>query len=146
MTTFYAVEQQGVADGTKVPASKLDGTMVSAKDRRTRATLPGVAMVAADKFYLGKLPQGAVLASISGNVSASLGTTTISVGTLANPTKYVNAATLTTANVPTGLGPVASAWAQAPLTADEDLYVTLGVGGIANTVVGGFAYTFTLSA
>lgn len=145
MADRYALEQVGAADGTQSPPKKLDGRLVGAKDRIIRASLPGVAMANGDRLYLGKKPAGSSLHSISGLVSATLGTTTLSIGTTANPTKYVNAKTLTAVDTPTALGPVAAQAVAAPSDVDEDLWLTLGVGGIANTVVGAIRIHYSTS-
>jgi hypothetical protein len=146
MVDRYAPEQVGVQDGTQ-PAKMSDGGIVHAKRRCIRASLPaGTAQANGDRLYLGRLPIGAVVKAIIGNVDTTLGTTTLSVGTTAAPTKYVNAKTLTAVDVPTSLGPRASAAAAAKLTAEEDVWLTLGVGGIAGAIIGTIDIEYTISA
>lgn len=146
MADIYANEFVGGPDGTQMPPKKLDARIVGAKKRRTRATKPTTAILnVGDRLYVGKLPQGALLQSVIGNVDTSLGTTTLSVGTSANPTKYVNAQTLTTTDRPTSLGPRASAAVLDPVTADEHLWVTIGVAAIPATVVGAFFFEYTIT-
>lgn len=145
MADFYAKEQIGYADGTQ-PPKPVDGGLVHAKRRDIRASLPGVVLAAGDRVYLGRLPIGAVVKSIIGCVDTTLGTTTLSIGSAAAPTKYVNAKTLTTVDQPTILGPRASAWAAAKPTAEEDVWLTLGVGGIAANIIGGIDIAYTISA
>lgn len=135
MATYYAKQQVGVADGTKIPADKADGRQVGAAKGVTVASKDNTnALVATDKIYLGKLRAGELLTAIHGLTDTSWGTATISIGTLTTPAKYVNAVTLTAVNVPTALGPLASALDAGPVTADEDLYLTVGVAGVAAAV------------
>lgn len=146
MADRYALEQVGVADGT-LPPKLADGGLVHAKRRVITASFPtGTAQANGDRLYLGRLPIGAKLKAINGITDTTLGTTTLSIGTTAAPTKYVNAKTLTATDVPTPLGPKAANWAQAKLTAEEDLWLTLGVGGIAGAIIGGLDIEYTISA
>ena len=73
MTDRYAVEQVGVADGTKTPADKLDGRLIGAKIRSIRATKQVVADQIADRVYLGRLPQGSHLKEILLTTDTSTG-------------------------------------------------------------------------
>lgn len=146
MADLYAAEFVGGPDGTAYPPKKLDGRLVGSKKRGVRATKPaGVAMANGDRLYLGKLPMGASVRGFAGVTDTTLGATTISIGTTANPTKYVNAKTLTVVDVPTPIGPKASAFVAAPTTADEDLWATLGVGGIAGAVVVAIELEYAIS-
>lgn len=135
MATYYAKQQVGVADGTKVPADKADGRQVGAKRSTIVATKDNTnALAANDLIYLGKVRAGEMVVAIQGLTDTSFGAVTLSVGTLGSPTKYVNAATLTATNVPTALGPLPAAVAAGPLTADEDLYLKVS-GVVAAAVV-----------
>ena len=145
MADYYATEFVGAVDGTANPPKKLDGRLVGAKKRRVRATKPAVTLNAGDRFYIGKAPQGSSVRSFVGVTDTSFGTSTISIGTTANPTKYVNAKTLTQTDVPTGLGPKASAFVAAPLTADEDLWATIGTAAIASNVIAAIKLEYTIS-
>lgn len=145
MADLYAIEFVGGPDGTAQPPKKLDGRLVSAKKRRTRATKPATILAVGDRLYLGKLPQGGALHLIDGLTDTSLGTTTLSVGTKADPTKYVNAKTLTATDTPTSLGPKAAAGVQQPVTADEDIWLTIGVAAIPANVVARFSFEYTIS-
>lgn len=142
MADLYALEFVGGPDGTQNPPKKLDGRLVGAKERGIRATKPTTILNIADRLYVGKLPAGCVMRSFAGDFDTSLGTTTVSVGTTAAPTKYVNAKTMTATDVPTGLGPKAASFVLAPSTVDEDIWVTIGVAAIPAVVVGGFEMTY----
>lgn len=136
MATFYLDSFVGVKDGTKVPADRPDGRKVGAKRSTLFGSKPaGVAYAAADLIFAGTLRAGESLRDVIVNSDTSLGTTTLSLGPIGNATKYTNAKTMTVVDTPTSIGPRATAADDAPLTADEDLYFTLGVGGIAGAVV-----------
>jgi hypothetical protein len=136
MGTFYLNSFVGVKDGTQVPADRSDGRKVGAKLSSIHGSKPaGVAWANGDKIYAGTLRKGETLRNWLVDVGTSLSTTTLDLGTLASPSKYATGKTLTATNTPTSLGPISSAKAAGPATADEDLYITLGVGGIADTTV-----------
>jgi len=145
MPTQYLDTFRGVADGTLIPNAKADGRQSGAKESVTFGSKLAAdgAWAAADVIYACRLRAGEQLVSATGNTDTTLGTTTLSLGTLANPTKYVNAALLTAINVPTALGPKTAAAVAGPITADEDLYWTLGVGGIATNINLQLLYRFT---
>lgn len=145
MADFYATEYVGGPDGTANPPKKLDGRLVGAKTRRNRATKPATALAIGDRFYLGKVPAGASVRGFPANTDTSFGTATISIGTTAVPAKYVAAATLTAINVPTPLGPKASAHVAAPLTADEHLWATIGVAAVAAATIAAIETEYTIS-
>jgi hypothetical protein len=135
MATYYAKQYVGVADGTKAPADRADGRQVNAKKSQIVATKDNVNATAAnDLIFIGRLRAGEMVTKIEAITDTTWGAVTISIGTIASPTKYVNAATLTALNVPTALGPLASAVAAGPLTADEDIYAKVS-GVIAAAVV-----------
>lgn len=134
MTTQYALQQVGVADGTS-PAARSDGRQCHARKRSFLASkVPGQAWAAGDKIFLCTKPGNEKVTEIKLASDTSLGTTTVDVGTLAVPQSYVAAATLTVINVPTAIGPKASTLDDVP-TASEDLYATLAVGGVAGAVL-----------
>jgi hypothetical protein len=136
MTTQYLDTFVGVADGTQTPALKADGRQSGAKESTTFGNkVAGLAWASGDVIYAGRLRQGEQMVTAWINTDTSLGTSTLSLGTLTNPTKYINAATFTTPlNARAGIGPKASQAVLGPNTADEDLYWTLGVAGIAGAV------------
>lgn len=141
MPDFYIDSQVGVRDGTKIPADRPDGRKVGAKRSSIFGAKPaGVAWANADQIFLGTLRAGESLRDIVVISDTTLGTTTLSVGTKASTTKYANARTMTVVDTPTSIGPRGTAADDAPLTADEDIWVTLGVGGIA----GGINLSFEL--
>lgn len=141
MADLYAAAFIGVKDGTKVPADRANGQIVNSKRRSTLAAKAAAQAIASgDRLFLGTLRAGERLAEIIGNTDTSLATTTISIGTTASPTKYVNAATLTATNINVILGPRTAPLIAGAVTADEDLWATFGVAGVA----GGVNFAFQL--
>jgi len=135
MATYYALQQVGVADGTKIPSLKSDGRQVGAQKGVIVATKDNTnALAANDLVYLGKLRQGELVTDIKVLTDTSFGAVTLSVGTIATPGKYVNAVTQTVTGIPTSLGPLSAAVAAGPLTADEDIYLKVS-GVVAAAVV-----------
>lgn len=143
MATWYAKQQVGVADGTKIPPNKASGSEVGAKvSVHVASKNAGEVWANGDVIYLGKLRKGEHLRRVWLNSDTSFGTTTVSIGTLAVPAKYVSAKTMTVVDTPTMLGPKASTADDGPLTADEDIYATLAVGGVAGVVLASFELEF----
>jgi hypothetical protein len=135
MAQWYALQQIGVADGSKIPALRADGRQVNAHVKTIVAQKnPGEVWAAGDQVYLGRIPQGQHMRRFWGLTDTSLGAATLSLGTLLLPAKYVNAATFTALNLPTVLGPLAAAAAAGPLTAPDDLWLTLAAGGVAGGI------------
>lgn len=135
MPDFYLSSFVGVKDGTTIPADRANGQLVGAKMSSIIGSKPtGVAWANADQIYLGTLRAGESLREIKVTSDTTLGTTTLSVGPKSSTTKYANARTMTTVDTPTLIGPRGTAADDAPLTADEDVWLTLGVGGIAGGI------------
>ncbi|MEV4934417.1 hypothetical protein [Sphingobium sp. LSP13-1-1.1] len=147
MTDRYAVEQVGVVDGTSTPNKKADGALVGAKLRSIRATKQVLADQIADRVYLGRLPQGANLKEVLITTDTSLGSSTIAIGTTASSGKYVAARTFTTPlDAPTCIGPKASALDDAPLSADEDVWMTIAAAAMPGAAIVVVELRFTISA
>lgn len=136
MADLYASTFVGVKDGTKNPPDRADGRLVNA--RRSTIVAPKVAaqaIAAGDLMYIGTVRAGESVREIRIDTDTSLGTTTFSIGTKAVPAKYRAAAVFTAPlDVPSPVGPRANAANLAPLTVDEDLWVTFAVAGIAGGV------------
>lgn len=139
MPDFYALQQIGVADGTKIPADKADGGQVGANVSTITASKGGTqALAAGDRLFLGRVPAGSRVSKIFITTDTSLGTSTIAIGTTATPAKYVAARVFTTpTDAPTPIGPRASTLDDGLLAADEDLWLTVAVA----TIVAGTLFT-----
>lgn len=145
MADLYALEFVGGPDGTQPSPKKLDGRIIGAKKRRTRAVKPSTILNVGDRLYLGKLPANGVLTLITANADTSLGSTTLSIGTTATPAKYVNGQTLTATNVPTAIGPRVAAAVLQPAERDEDIWLTVGGAAIPAAVVASFGWEYTIA-
>lgn len=145
MADYYGLEHSGsAADGTANPPKKLDFRVVGGKKRRVRSTkATAQAIAVGDRLYIGKLPQNCSLRAVSVVTDAALGATTISVGPTTNPTKYVNAKTMTATDLPTAIGPKASAFIADPLGLDEELWATFGGAAIAGGAVLAFDFEYS---
>lgn len=147
MATYFAKEFVGVRDGTISPPNYADARIVDSKKRCTRATKDNVnALAVGDKVYIGRLPLGAIAKTFSINTDTALGGATISIGTLANPTKYVNAKTSASVDLPAVIGPSAVSAVADPLGAIEDLYATIGGAAIPAAVNLAINTEYTISA
>lgn len=136
MADFYLAHAIGVKDGTKAPPDKFDGRFVGASNKRTIAIHPAaVAYANGDQLFLASMKAGEQIADIRVISDTSFGTTTLSVGPKTATAKYANARTMTVVDTPTSIGPRATAADDGPLAADEDVWITLGVGGIAGGVI-----------
>lgn len=133
MATLYARTFVGVKDATLVPPLRADGRLVGAKVSAIVAPkVIGQAVANGDLMFIGTVRAGESVREILLNTDTSFGATTFSIGTIASPAKYRAAAVHTTPlNVPTPVGPIATIADDDPLTADEDLYATFAVGGVA---------------
>lgn len=133
MADLYAAPFVGVKDGTKSPPDRTPAGLVGAKQRTIAASkVAGQAVAIADQMYIGTLRQGERITEIRLNTDTSFATTTFSIGPKSNTTKYVNAATFTAPlQVPSNVGPRTAAAIAGVNAADEDLWATFGVAGIA---------------
>lgn len=136
MADFYANEFIGVTDGTKNPPARADARLVGSRLHGIRAVKPaGQALAAGDRLYIGRKRKGETVECIEVTASASLSTSTLSVGPTGSATKYANAKTMTVADVPTPIGPAAAASDDDPDGAYEDLWLTVGTTTIAGGTI-----------
>ena len=144
MAIRYATQQQGVMDGTAVPADKADAREVNAaKSSILASKLAGTdAWNSGDTVYLGYKPEGKKIVAIRVTTDTSFGTSTLSIGvgddpragtTISDDNKYVDAVTNTVTNKPTAIGPLADALDDDP-GAGEHLWLTVGTANIAAAV------------
>jgi hypothetical protein len=139
MTTRYGSTFTGsTIDGT-VPGARIDGGRNGAKRRVIREVfdLSTATFASGDLLYLGRLPTGGYFDGGRIVASATMGASaTIAIGSVASAAKYRAAAIFTAVDTPTGFG-LASAFAQAALTAPEDVYATIATANLpaAGTLV-----------
>lgn len=140
MATFYANETKGLAaGGTKRRSGVSQGgrlrvfrATIDLDTPNTTETTTGTVVASGDKVFLAKVPAGWRFALGMITTSVSLGTSTVSVGTLAAPAKYRAAAVFTAVNTPTPFGP-AAALAADPIGQDEDLYLTVATADLPSS-------------
>lgn len=143
MADVYALQQQGVADGSAIPADRSDGRQVGASKIVTIASKPtDTALNVADRLYLGKRPRGCKLIGVDLVTDTTLGTSTVDIGNDDTVDKYVDGKTLTVVDTPTSIGPKASEVAADPSDDEEDLWATIGVANIGAAVDASFILTF----
>ncbi|RIV87499.1 hypothetical protein [Aurantiacibacter zhengii] len=145
MATKYAIQQQGVMDGSAVPADKADGREVcGAKTSLLASKEAGVAWDSGDVVYLGKQPAGTKITDIKVNTGTSFGSATIAIGTGGDPRNggtvtsaaaLVAATTHTVVDKPTSLGPKASVADDAPSEEPVHLWATIAAANIAAATV-----------
>lgn len=121
----------GVTDGTLNPPRLADGREVGASARTfIYSKVPGTLWSTTNTFRLGRKPANHKITSIRVSTDTSLGTSTLDVGILGTPKKYVDAATLTVTNRLTEIGVRADALDIDP-PGEEEIFATIGVADIA---------------
>jgi hypothetical protein len=133
MAQGYSAETLGVLDGTLNPAAKTDGRLEGARMRSYRAVLDlsqaTVAKNNGDTNVLCRLPRGQRVIKGIITSSVSLATATVAIGNAGTPGKYRAAAVFTATDTPTAFG-VATSLDDAPLTAFEDVIMTIGTAAL----------------
>ena len=141
MPTYQAVQQAGVIDGSVIPANKTDSRVVDAKSNGTIATKDytarnavAPALANTDKVYLGRVQVGELLEALEYFTDTTFGAVTVSIGTLAAPTKYVNAQIMTVINIWTPMAMAGANFTAGALAAYEDIYLTAN-GAVAAAIL-----------
>lgn len=91
-------------------------------------TVELASQAAATEIVIGTVPENAVIKDIKMHSSATLGSTTVKIGTSADDDKYRAAATFTTANSATSV--CLAAVANTPLSAEEELVATTATAAL----------------
>jgi hypothetical protein len=128
MAQTYATEISGQSS---VPTTMANGAVVGGRLRRFRATVTLASQAADDTIVLAKLPAGFAFAYGIINASATLGSSTVAIGTATTAGKY-RAAAVFTAAVPTLFG-VVGAVDDAPLTAEETVIATIAAAALPSS-------------
>jgi hypothetical protein len=136
MARHYPKQQVGVADGTETPPLKADGREVGAKKRTYLASkVVGTAWAINDTVFLMRKPASEKIVGVTLTTDTSLGTTTLDIGTEADPDKYVDGKTQTATETPTRLGPLAAAMDDDPADEEEIFLTVLTAAIVAGTVL-----------
>lgn len=115
-------------------------TVYQASVKRMRATftLSATAVTTSDTLLVGFLPAGSTFAFGVITASATMGTSTLAIGTTGTTGKYRAAAVFTAVDTPTMFGPAAQVGAAAPaLSAEEKVFITIAAASLptAGTLV-----------
>lgn len=137
MAQGFSAEVTGVLDATVNPPSKSDGRVIGGKVRAYQATfdlsLANVKKASGDTNVCFKFPAGCK--PLYGYLLASAtmgGTATIAIGNATTAGKYRAAAIHTTVDAPV-LFMLSSAGDDAPLTADEDVLMTIAAASLPSS-------------
>ncbi len=130
MAAYLSTELGGSANQTSAPVGYRPAASVyGARLKRLRATFTLNTQTTSDTLVIGNLPAGATFAFGVMNASATLGASaTVAIGTTGSTGKY-RAGAVFTAAAPTLFGVVAAV-ADAPLAAEEQVFVTIGVASL----------------
>jgi hypothetical protein len=112
-----------------VPTTALSGAVVGGRLRRFRSFITLASQPTTDDILLARVPAGYVFAFGVITSSVTLGTATVAVGVAGTTGKYRAAAVFTAVDTPTLFG-VSSALDDAPLTASEDVLLTIGTASL----------------
>lgn len=133
MTTRYGSTFTSAKSGT-LPQVQPDSRLAGSKRRTITEVfdMSAQTIVIGDQLYIGTLPIGAVYEATDITTDTSFGSSTVAVGSASSSAKYGAAATLTATDTPTAKTKT-SAKAQAPLTAPEDVYITIAAANMPTT-------------
>ena len=122
--------EPGVGDRVRLHRSTihLDAPFISSTSNAaqwlttdTALLVPG-SMLRGSRFLYGMI-----------TTSLSLGTSTVAIGVAGTAGRYRAAAVLTAVDTPTMFGAVLTGMSQGPLTADDNIIMTIGVANLPNT-------------
>ena len=144
MAQGFAAELVGVLDGTLTTPGKSDGRVQGGNMRAFCATLDmalaAVAKASGDTNVLARIPAGYKPLYLVLTASATMGAAaTLALGNATTAGKYRAAAVFTAVDTPT-ITMLSSAADDAPLTASEDVLLTIGTAalpgaGVLNVVI-----------
>lgn len=136
MPEFLSQELFGAtttASATAAPVGyRPAATVYQANLKRMRASFTLFATVATtDTLLVGFLPAGSTFAFGVITASATMGTSTLAIGTTGTTGKYRAAAVFTAVDTPTMFGPATQVGAAAPaLSAEEKVFITIATASL----------------
>lgn len=122
MATLYSTEATPYLNSAT--PSMANGAVHHARFRRVRCTVALASQTTSDTIVLCRVNPGMAFAFGVLNTDTSLGSSTVAIGITGTTGKYRAAATFTATNTPTMFGPAGTV-DDAPLTADETIFVTI---------------------
>lgn len=123
MTKLYA--DNLAAFGT-TPVGLVDGSLHQARVRAYHAKITLASQTTSDTIVIAKPSKGETFLMGFHATDTSLGSSTVAIGITGATTKYKTAATFTTADTPTIFPCTAIETAMTQLTADEEVFITIG--------------------
>lgn len=130
MAAYLSTDLTGSANQTSVPVGyKPVATVNQARLKRLRGLFTYATQTTSDTLVIGNLPVGATFAFGAITTSVSTSTATLAVGITGTTGKYRAAGAVTTTDVPQLFG-LASAAAGSPLTAEEQVFLTIGTASL----------------
>lgn len=130
MAAYYSTDMTGSANQTSIPTGyKPAATVYGARLKRLRGLFTYATQTTSDTLIIGNLPAGATFAYMLITTSASTSTATLAVGISGSTGKYKAAGAVTTTDVPQIFG-IASAVSQSPLSAEEQVFITIGTASL----------------
>ena len=136
MAQYLSNELAGTSTGLTTAAAagvRPAASVYGARLKRLRATVTLASQTTSDTLLLGNLPAGATFAFGVMNSTASLGSSTLAIGTVATAAKYKAAATFTSTETPTLFGTAAQAGLASPLTAEEPVIGTIATANLPSS-------------
>ena len=125
MATLYSSEMDGLLNS--VPVSLPSGGKVDGNVRVKRATITLASQTTSDTIVIAKAIAGEEFLYGTINNTVSLGTSTLAIGVTGTTGKYKTAGTKTTTDTVATFANVA---AQTTLTADEEIFITIGTANL----------------
>lgn len=136
MPQYLSNELAGTTTGTTTAAAagvRPAASVYMARIKRMRATVTLASQTTSDTIVVGNLPPGATFMYGVLNASATLGSSTVAIGTSGSTGKYRAAATFTAADTPTLFGTNATVAAAAPLAAEEQVIITIAAANLPSS-------------
>ena len=131
MAAYLSTELGGSANQTAAPTGyKPSASVYGGRVRRLRGTFTYNTQTTSDTLTVGTLPAGATFVSGAITTSASTSTATLAIGITGTTGKYRAAAAVTTTDVPQLFGTAATVGAASPLSAEEQVIVTIGTASL----------------
>lgn len=131
MAAYLSTELGGSANQTAAPTGyKPNAGAYGGRLRRIRGTFTYNTQTTSDTLTVGTLPAGATFAGGNITTSASTSTATLAIGIAGTTGKYRAAAAVTTTDVPQPFGTAATVGAASPLSAEEQVIVTIGTASL----------------
>jgi len=129
MAVLYAFELSGLLNTTPLVIKPTTAAAFGGRLRRYRGYIALASQTTSDTIVIAQIPAGSLFAFGVLTNSVSLGTSTIAIGITGSTSKYEAATTFTAVDTPTLIG-TAGGQAGNALTAEERIFITIGVASL----------------